>query len=214
MGFFDSDQSEVRWEGPPPSLSREHGVLPGLVDLSLVMARAERVVLVLGPIEVWPSGALIRLSVVAREPGTALLRALDPEIYAEAGRSWPPPELLRFGVEYADGRRVTNLTDTFPPRVDAAGILLFHRGESGGSGGFESEYWLSPVPPPGDVIVACQWPEYDIAETHPRLPAASFARPQRERECSGLTALPIDLGNRGRRSRHCRFGTALVVTSP
>jgi hypothetical protein len=174
MGFFDSDQFEVRWDGPPPSLSREHGVLPGLVDLSLVIARAERVVLVLGPIEIWPSGALIRLSAVAREPGTALLRALDPEIYAEAGRSWPPPELLRFGVEYADGRRVTNLTDAFPEVVDAAGILLSHRGESGGSGGFESAYWLSPVPPPGDVIVACQWPAYDIAESRHTLDGSVF----------------------------------------
>jgi hypothetical protein len=51
-----------------------------------------------------------------------------------------------FGVEYADGRRVTTLTDTFPPRVDAHGILRFDRGESRGSGGFESECWLSPVP--------------------------------------------------------------------
>jgi hypothetical protein len=174
MGFFDSDQSEARWEGPAPSLSREHGVLPGLVDLSLVMAQAERVVLVLGPIEVWPSGALIRLAAVAREPRTALLQALAPEIYAEAGRSWPPPELLRFGVQYADGRRVTNLTDNSPPRVNPAGILLFRRGESGGSGGFESEYWLSPVPPPGDVTVACQWPEYDIAETRHTLDGSIF----------------------------------------
>jgi hypothetical protein len=53
---------------------------------------------------------------------------------------------------------VTNVTDAFPGVVDAPGILLSDRRESGGSGGFESEYRLSPVPPPGDLIVACQWP--------------------------------------------------------
>ena len=171
MGFFDVEYYDSG-EGPPPSLTAPHGVLPGLLDVSLVMHQTSTVAVVLGPLTVWPTGLDLTLAAVAREPGTAFLRALQPDAYAEAGRAWPPPELLRFGVEYADGRRVANLRE--PMALARSGLSLFTRLGTGGSGGFRTNYWLSPLPPEGPVTVACEWPEYDIPETRIELQASDI----------------------------------------
>jgi hypothetical protein len=152
--------------GPP------HGVLPGILDVSVLVARSDTVAIVVGPMRVWPEGLVVNVNAVTRDAGFAPLRPLPRELYREAGRSWPPPELLRFGVAYADGKRATNLdvVDYRPPH----GVWLQARGLSGGSGGFSSEYWLSPLPRNGQVVFVCEWPEYGVDEASVKVDAAAI----------------------------------------
>lgn len=78
---------------------------------------------------------------------------------------------LRFGLEYADGIRITN--------VDRVAGVLEHRPEdsprlvhlSGGGGGDEQSkafvyrWWVNGLPPAGPVIFAIEWPAAAIPFT-------------------------------------------------
>jgi hypothetical protein len=91
----------------------------------------------------------------------------------------PPAELLRYGVEFADGRRASNLgemlagaTVALPasgdeqPEPDPANdITLIPGGGHGGGRHSRQELWVWPLPPPGPVAFVCQWPRYGIPES-------------------------------------------------
>jgi hypothetical protein len=66
-------------------------------------------------------------------------------------------ETLRFGVEFADGRRATNL-DPFPDRSGIEPpIALRSGGGGGGSNSYKYGFWVYPLPPPGEVTLAVEW---------------------------------------------------------
>lgn len=105
------------------------------------------------------------------------------------GRHWPvegegrdqiPARLLRVGVRFADGRKATNITGQDRP---AAGPVLRPLTGRGGGGVFRQAYWVSPLPPPGDLALVCEWPVAGIPLTRYEvdaqmiLEAAERARP-------------------------------------
>lgn len=74
-----------------------------------------------------------------------------------------PPQLLRVGVKFADGRKATNIGGRDRP-VEGP-VMWPLRG--GGRGGwpesyFHQAYWISPLPPSGPVSVVCEWPAVGI----------------------------------------------------
>lgn len=88
------------------------------------------------------------------------------------GRRWPivgerrdvlPPQLLRIGVQFADGRAATNIGGHDRP---VGGPVMWPL-RGGGRGGreesrFQQGYWVSPLPPPGPVGAVCEWPAVEI----------------------------------------------------
>lgn len=82
-----------------------------------------------------------------------------------------PPELLRFGVEFSDGRRATNIDefDTDPAR--SGGPVLRAGGGSGGGGDWRQTQWVWPLPSPGVLSLVCEWPALDIPLTRTDLDA-------------------------------------------
>jgi hypothetical protein len=88
------------------------------------------------------------------------------------GRHWPlvgerrdeiPPQLLRVGVQFADGRKATNITGHDRP---AAGPTMWPlRGGSSGRRLYQG-YWVSPLPTSGSVALVCEWPAAGIQLVH------------------------------------------------
>ena len=70
-----------------------------------------------------------------------------------------PPQLLRVGVQFADGRSATNITGHDRP---ADGPVMWPLRGGGGGGRFHQGYWVSPLPRSGPVALVCEWPAAGI----------------------------------------------------
>src|SRR5262249_34980897 len=78
---------------------------------------------------------------------------------------------------FSDGRKATTV-GAFPS-VDAeddekgpAGPILMQGGGGGGPAGWEFDFWLWPVPPPGQLTFAVEWPAHGIELTQRHVEAA------------------------------------------
>lgn len=151
--------------GPPET------VVPGIAVLELLLVHIDRHAVWLGEAHVYPSGATLRLELNGREPAPTGI---------EAG-----PGTWRFGVQFSDGRKATTFglgglarfgrgtpsssTVTArairPGQPPPEGPLLQPRGGGGSRSVWRQDYWLWPLPPPGELIVACEWPNADIELT-------------------------------------------------
>lgn len=97
-----------------------------------------------------------------------------------------PDDLFRFGVQYSDGRKGTSVA---PPGAQMqqwakavregrepelpTGPIVMQRGGGGGRS-YDWRFWIWPLPPPGPVTVACEWPAASIPLTLYELDARSF----------------------------------------
>jgi hypothetical protein len=73
----------------------------------------------------------------------------------------------RFGIEYSDGRRAALDADGPPAsRKDKTNtISIWPGGGSSGGGHSRTDIWVQPLPPPGPVTFAIEWPAKRIDET-------------------------------------------------
>jgi hypothetical protein len=118
VSFFDQPARVTRFKLVHAVWRRQRmELLPGVAPVSLLLARTENTVVGLTDVRGYPEGFVFLLRVrwghVADPyeevpwpfPGWGNPDPLDGEPF--------PDELLRFGVEFADGRKVTNL-DMYP----------------------------------------------------------------------------------------------------
>jgi hypothetical protein len=165
------DFRQPEWAGPP------RNVLGAAVPIRLVLARTDDVAVAVTDATAYPTGFELRLVMRARRAGYGG-PGDDP---FEPGLMWGmrhgrrggelPPEFLRFGLEFADGTKATNLGG-FP---DAEGepaerVLIGGRG-GGGGGSWEMEYWSWPLPPEGPLAFVCEWPAKGIPLTRAEVDA-------------------------------------------
>jgi hypothetical protein len=71
---------------------------------------------------------------------------------------------LRFGIEFSDGRKATNLGPRRPPEEPPAINLVMGGGGGGSGSGWSYAQWVYPLPPEGPVTLAIAWPHFDIPE--------------------------------------------------
>jgi hypothetical protein len=142
------------WVGPP------HNVLPGVVPAELIVAETDQTVVAVTALCVYPTGIGFTLSLRLRH-----LSSRERWRYASLfGYGLPegeplPDELVRFGVQFADGRKATNLDRRPPADSEPEGPVLIEQGGSGyGSPAWDTEEWLWPLPPPGPLTFVCEWP--------------------------------------------------------
>ena len=83
-------------------------------------------------------------------------------------------ELLRFGVQFADGRKATNLDPRAhdPDQEPDRPVLNYHGG--GGGLAWDMGHWVWPLPPPGPFTFVCEWPARGIAESGAEIDAGSI----------------------------------------
>jgi len=165
--------------GPPDN---ELGVSVGI---RLVLVRRDDLAVALVDLVAYSSGVGGRVSVRRKGPhdGPPFMHPM----HQMGGRGLGagnelPPELLRFGVEYSDGRRATTLERPHRPGEEPD-IVLLRRGGGGGNGSYEFGFWLWPLPPVGPITFAAEWPASGVELTKADVDAAPIleAAPRSEK---------------------------------
>lgn len=179
--FFVSPWSPSRPEqaeggSSPPWTGRPQGVPPGAVMSESALARSEMAGVSIAYLDAFPEGFEFRVEASTVAVERVCRNGRDCDIF---GRHWPmvgdsrdgiPPQLLRIGVQFADGRKATNITGCDRP-VDGPTMSPLRGGGGGwseGPGGpvgersFHQGYWVSPLPQSGTVALVCEWPAVGI----------------------------------------------------
>jgi hypothetical protein len=157
------------WFGPPT------GALPGVVALELVLARSAVAAVCVTRICAYRTGFEFDLLVVSDREAA---EDLDPLLFgarARAAGGAREEGQLRFGVQFSDGAKATNvdLRRGFPPdrKAQPEGPVLSPRGGGGGPGSWRQGYWVWPLPPAGPLAFVCEWPAASIPQTRAEIDA-------------------------------------------
>jgi len=163
---------QPEWLGPPDN------VAPALAPLDLVLVNTGELAIFVTGARVYPTGFEMTLTVLFREE-TDVEDPIGMRLFHRRGRRGAledqiPPEQLRFGLRFADGRKATNVGEPAAwSRGDGRpeGAVLLARGGSGGERRWDQRLWAWPLPPPGELLFACEWPAQEIALTTAALDA-------------------------------------------
>jgi hypothetical protein len=189
VAFFELPEPEParrrprRRRGEDEDLTgRPRRMLPGYLGGDLLLGVSEEVAVTLRRLACYPSGFSFILETADR-----YLRdedEVDPHgVWAPGSfrRREVPDTILRFGVSYSNGHKATTLEPlAFAPWhfEDESGEPKPHLALDRGGGGSATEVsydlWVSPLPPPGPVTFACEWPAFGIPETLRRIDASRF----------------------------------------
>lgn len=150
----------VRWMPPDNEV-------PGVLGVGQAVTRTADAALLLLALRVYSTGVVLDL---------ALRRRVEPDPSAE--RYQPTDHGLLVGVELADGRVATSVgTSALGLREpeDADVPALSTLGGGGGGRSYELSYWLTPAPPPGDLVVLAVGEPLGLPEGRVVVPAAALA---------------------------------------
>lgn len=157
----------------PVWLQAPRGVLPCAVPIGKVIARNEKAAIGVAGGLAYTTGFELTFYVFAPEAAPGL-EPFDRRILAEGGL---PPGLLRVGLEYSDGVKLTSTSPRrWPEEVEAgeegAGPTMMPRRGSGWDNEWHRDFWCWPLPPPGPLQLVCEWPEMEIVLTRREIDAA------------------------------------------
>jgi hypothetical protein len=161
--------SPPAWLGPP------HNVLPGIAPVELLIARTEDTVVAIAGIQTYPEGfgftLSLRLRTVSAREEQQFPYLIDRVGFE--GNAALPDAFLRFGVQFADGRKATNLDrPPYDPNGQAPDRpVLDQHGGGGGGATWDIEHWVWPLPPAGPFAFVCEWPGRGIAESRAEVDA-------------------------------------------
>jgi hypothetical protein len=155
----DEPPTQPVWAAPPDD---EAGMV---VPLNLLLTWSEEVAVRLLSATVFSTGFELATAVRTSEPIEALHESFGLH-YRRRKSAELEPGFFRFGLEFADGRKATNLG--YPGsalRGDPSQPVLVPRGSGGGHRRWDGDWWVWPLPPAGPLSVVCEWPAYGIALT-------------------------------------------------
>jgi hypothetical protein len=137
-----------------PNVGPPIDVLPGYMDSLRVLALTDNVAISVGGFRVWDVGFLFTLSVRLSPKGMPNLHRVTLDLFGHG----KPSVLLE--MRWPDGKRVSNAK---PQRRDAR--HTFHIRSGGGSGPqYDVNWWVSPLPGPPGITLACTWTAASISE--------------------------------------------------
>jgi len=152
------DLAQTRLRYAPPD-----NEAPGAVGVSGVVGRSADAAILLVGLARYTGGVQIDL---------AIRRRLDPEPNDQLDARFDSGLLV--GVELADGRTVVaGYRDwTASPSPDEPALV--HRGGGGGGREWSSTLWLTPAPPPGDLVLVAACPSLGVDESSVTVPAEAL----------------------------------------
>jgi hypothetical protein len=161
----------------PPWVGAPRGMLPGVVAHTLVIAHNDRVAVCVTRLGAYPTGFEFELHAMAAPDQDEL--DIDPLLFGphRHHRRRPgseqelPDDMLRFGVQFSDGRKATNTAGWHHDDEPPAGPVMHEGGGSGGGGDWRQDYWVWPLPPPGPLLFVCEWPALAIPVTRAEIDA-------------------------------------------
>ncbi|SDO08130.1 hypothetical protein [Geodermatophilus sp. DSM 45219] len=163
-GHIEPDDELHRRMSPPDN------EVPVALPQNLLLGRTDDVAVALLGLQVYSTGVSFDLAVRARAGAVLGAGRSLNELFWEH-RPGAAQQFL-FGVEFADGRRASNLPG--PGRADD---VVFHSG--GGGGGdtsIDQSWWLSPLPPEGPLRLVVRCPDLDLAESVVELDGSEIQR--------------------------------------
>ena len=171
--FFEPPEPIVPPELPPrpPWLGSPANVVGGAVPLELVLARTPDAVVIVRNVVTYQERFELRFVVRLREPDApdAWLFDLHGPHRAPFTGGDLPPDLLRCGIQFADGSKATNVgrgaAMAGGPEDPPPGPVMIPQGGSGGGARWDHDVWVWPLPPPGGLHFACEWPAHGIPFT-------------------------------------------------
>jgi hypothetical protein len=184
MSFFEPppppDPPETHrqpaWIGPPEN---EAGAT---VAARLLLVHRDDLVLLVTDVVAYSSGFSARLA-LRRRADDLDYDPLHPLVHRRRRSAELSPEQLRFGIEFADGRRATNVGGFPPPFEDApAGPVLVMRGGGGGGRSWDYGFWIWPLPPPGLLAFVAEWPAEGVEVTRREIDAGAVLEAARQSE--------------------------------
>jgi hypothetical protein len=160
-------------------------VVPGMAPVGVIVARTSETVMAVTGIRAYPAGFGFTLKLRLRNLSARERRGFwpFPEFGHHRGRAWPD-EALRLTVEFASGRSVTNVDPATvgpggadpdrPMLSDGPGTGLMASGASPDRWGWDMEYRVRPLPPPGPLAFICAWPGRGIAASRVEVDGAAI----------------------------------------
>ncbi|MGZ4324680.1 MAG: hypothetical protein ACXVV5_21730 [Solirubrobacteraceae bacterium] len=159
----------------PPWFGAPRGILPGVVPVELLVARSEKAAVCITRLAAYLTGFEFDVLTIAA-PGHAELD-LDPMLFgpyhhrARRPSGELPADLLRIGVQFADGTKVTNTGGVGYDQNPPPGPVMFPGGGGGGDGQWRQTEWVWPLPPSGPLTFVCEWPAAEIPLSRANLDA-------------------------------------------
>lgn len=170
--FFDAPlprpvEAELRYR-MPPWLAAPRGTLPGVVALDLVLARTEKVAVCISRAAAYATGFELDVITMSAQDDDEI----DPWLFhrrrqlLHRGGGPIAPEMLRLGVQFADGSKAMNTGGRhYAAGEPPTGPIMHSGGGGGGGGSWRQSQWIWPLPPPGVLVFVCEWPALDIPLT-------------------------------------------------
>lgn len=139
-------------------------MLPGVTALELVIASSARAAVYVGRCSAYSTGFELEVRVLLAAGAQDLDPSLNGPHHRPGSRSGSNYEdMLKFGVEFSDGRKATNVRLLGIAGEEPQAPVLWSMGGGGGGGRWRQEFWVWPLPPPGPVWFVCEWPAAGIA---------------------------------------------------
>ena len=143
------DVAQARFRFGPPD-----NEAPCALGVSGVIGRSADAAILLAGLALYTTGLQIEL---------AIRRRLDPDPDDRMHSSFDGGLLV--GVEFSDGRSAVAGRHGWSNWPAADQPVLTNRGSGGGGREWSSTLWLSPVPPPGDMVLVVASPTLGIDES-------------------------------------------------
>ena len=194
MSFFEPKPPSKPREPLPevaPWLQQPRWILGGTVGIRVVLATTPTMAVLAHGFTAYPEGVHFEVDMRPRarfargDEELDLHQVLHPE-YKDGDLS---PTFFRFGIEFEDGTKLTNLMDEESRRAlrdsDAPPDrpVLLVQGGGGAGHEFSARFWLWPLPGGAHLDLVCEWPAFGIpvsrarVETAPIVAATARARP-------------------------------------
>jgi hypothetical protein len=175
VSFFELPEFEPPrpWRPSPPWWHAPEHELGVDVPIRTTIASDDGLWLGLVGVVAYSTGFTLRLCFLRRAHDLA--EVFQNSITVRVHESEITEKFLRFGIEFADGRRATNLDEFASDRHSEDGadpdIALAARGHGEGPHGGAMRAWVWPLPPPGPIALVIEWPSVGLALTRVELPA-------------------------------------------